>query len=262
MDDAGAQEPDLTVFRSTDMNIKRVFSLIIAVMIIFGVAGCVPNTTRNIERAKLCITHQAYDRAITELKAAAEVSPENPTTQYWLGFCYDKEGQPEKALYHFGLAVKYGPHVEVAQLAYIRSLYQDNQQQQSLDALERYLKYRQAAARDFQRLAKVFLARQMFAHADISIEAARRVEPQNPRPLIMMFEYFEAKGDTQKASEYLKLILSSDMNMTLDDKIKWAKKAAHYGISVEVQQVAPPVKVRQPRKELSPLEKDLKERGL
>ncbi|MBI9019184.1 MAG: tetratricopeptide repeat protein [Phycisphaerae bacterium] len=239
-------------------NITRFFTLTIAIILVASVTGCVPNITSKINKAKVFIKYNEYPSAIDELKKAVEISPENPTAQYWLGHCYEKQNEIEKCLYHYSLAVKYGPSMEIAQLAYIYALYNNKQDDKSLETLDRYVKHRQAAARDFQRLASIFLDKNMLDHADNAIQAARTVEPENPRPLIMMINYYESKQDNKKAAEYIKMLFSGNIKMPLEDKIQWAKKAAHYGIQIDAVEVAPPVKIKKIKPQLSPMEKELR----
>ncbi|MCK5270840.1 MAG: tetratricopeptide repeat protein [Sedimentisphaerales bacterium] len=181
----------------------EVIACLSAVAIVFICCGCGVEAVRLTQQAQIYCKYGEYDKARELLEKSIEADYENPASHYWMARCYDSLGDRAKALWEYELAVRFDPAMELAQMAYIKALYNNNQVAKSVDATVLFLKHKDAAARDFMRLAENFLEAGMEKHALHCYHAGARAEPNNAVPFLAVADYFFGKPDKDKGVEYL-----------------------------------------------------------
>lgn len=185
------------------------FRLVLPVrMLIVGFAlvligGCGLRAVRMNQQAQVYIDFGEYEKAEEVLIESFSPDHENPASHYWLGRCYEETGRPEKAIYEYALAVRFAPALDVAQVAYIKSLYRDGQIDQAHIAAQKYLEYKEAPAREIITLAKNFSDDNMSDLALITYRQAQKNEPDNARPLIEIAEFYFEQGEKQTGLDTL-----------------------------------------------------------
>ena len=165
--------------------------------------GCTINSVTLNRQAQVYIKHGRYAEAESLLKESVKVNYENSPSHYWLGHCYQAQGDQKNALWEYGIAVRFDPALEIAQMALIQGLHNDGQVEKSVRATETFLKYKVAEPRYFMRLGKTFMDQQMPQQAIQAYLAAAKADPHSAAPFITIADYFFAKGDNDKGIEYL-----------------------------------------------------------
>ena len=94
-------------------------SLILAVMVASFLSSPVfsagsydppPNADERLKKAIKHIDREQYDRAISELRKAADLRPKNADIQNYLGFAYRKSGKLEASGNHYAKALQMDPN--------------------------------------------------------------------------------------------------------------------------------------------------------
>ena len=68
-----------------------------------------PNADERLKKAIKHIDREQYDRAISELRKAADLRPKNADIQNYLGFAYRKSGKLEASGNHYAKALQMNP---------------------------------------------------------------------------------------------------------------------------------------------------------
>ena len=68
-----------------------------------------PNADERLKKAIKHIDREKYDRAISELRKAADLRPKNADIQNYLGFAYRKSGKLEASGNHYARALQLDP---------------------------------------------------------------------------------------------------------------------------------------------------------
>ena len=55
-----------------------------------------------------CLREKDYECALTAYRVAAQIAPDSPGYQYWIAVCYDRLGNPEKAIEYYDRYVQSG----------------------------------------------------------------------------------------------------------------------------------------------------------
>ncbi|MBN1766163.1 MAG: tetratricopeptide repeat protein [Sedimentisphaerales bacterium] len=192
---------------STLARTKKVLrSTVVFILITGGLlfcSGCTIEAVNLNRQAQVYLDYNHYDQAEELLKKSLEIDFENAASHFWLAQCYEATGQTQKAIWEYQDAVRFNPSFELGQMFYIRALYRDGQEEKSLEATKLFIENKEAAARDFIRIAQEFLANKMDKHAIIAYHGAARSEPHNPVPFLAVSEYYFDKGNTDKGTDYL-----------------------------------------------------------
>ena len=69
-----------------------------------------PNADERLKKAIKHIDREQYDRAISELRKAADLRPKNADIQNYLGFAYRKSGKLEASGNHYAKALQMDPN--------------------------------------------------------------------------------------------------------------------------------------------------------
>ena len=69
-----------------------------------------PNADDRLKKAIKHIDRERYDRAISELRKAAKLRPNNADIQNYLGFAYRKSGKLEESGRHYTKALEFDPN--------------------------------------------------------------------------------------------------------------------------------------------------------
>ena len=170
---------------------------------LFVAGGCAIDAVRLNRQAQVYIKYGRYDDAQKLLANSLDVDFENSASHYWLGSCYQAQGNLSKAIYEYDLAVRFDPAMELGQRSLIKALYIDNQSEKSLEATKVFLNQKTDYARDFLRLAHIFENEQMNQHAVLAYEKAQQIEPGNPGPSIALADFYMAQGQKEQAVQSL-----------------------------------------------------------
>ena len=182
---------------------ERLQVIVCLLVMVFICRGCGVEAVRLTQQAQVYFKYGEYDKAQELLEKSIKADYENPATHYWMARCYESLGDKTKTLWEYELAVRFDPAMELAQMAYIKALYNDNQAAKSVDATVLFLKHKEAAARDFMRLAENFLEAGMEKQTLLCYHAGARSEPHNAVPFMTVADYFFSKGNEGKGVEYL-----------------------------------------------------------
>ena len=68
-----------------------------------------PNADERLKKAIKHIDREQYDRAVSELRKAADLRPKNADIQNYLGFAYRKSGKLEASGTHYAKALQMDP---------------------------------------------------------------------------------------------------------------------------------------------------------
>jgi tetratricopeptide (TPR) repeat protein len=166
--------------------------------------GCALRSVRMNQKAQVYIQFGEYEKARNILIDSFKINHENPASHYWLGHCYEQTGQMEKAIYEYGLAVRFDPAMHLAQVSYIKALYRANQIDQAYIATQKYLEHKEVPVRDTIGLAEDFVSEDMFDLARMCYTQAQKNEPDNARPSVEIADFYFAQGQQHSAIEYLK----------------------------------------------------------
>ncbi len=93
---------------------------------------------QNIRRGDSFLNYGFYDRAISQYKRATLLDPRNDEAYSWLGYAYNKKGNPDKAIESYGKAIELNPA--------------DNEVNFELGVVY-YRKYQETGERDFYEKA-------------------------------------------------------------------------------------------------------------
>lgn len=228
------------------------FRLIVLGLVLVGMAtaGCTRafEAVRLNQQAQVYIKHNRYETAKQLLRKSLEADFENPACHYWLGTCYEAEGDSERAINEYGLAVRFAPAMEIAQLSYITALHQSGQSDKSLDAASMFLENKDAATRDFLRLAQYFVDAEMPDHMLLACQAAAKDSPNDPGPWLFVADYYFEKNNKDRALRYLIKAFEADpIHPGL------TRKLGEHGLRVDIPE---PTYYPEPP---SPIEQELRE---
>jgi tetratricopeptide (TPR) repeat protein len=176
-------------------------TVVILALVVF--TGCTMDSVTLNRQAQVYINHGQYAEAKTLLEKSVKIDYENSPSHYWLGQCYQAQGNQENAVWEYGIAVRFDPTMEIAQMAYIRGLHDLEQEDKSVEATEKFLTYKDAPTDYFMQLGKTFLELNMPQQGVLAYLAAARTSPGNAVPFIIIADYFFDKGDNEKGVEYL-----------------------------------------------------------
>lgn len=194
--------------------------------------GCRPSSIEAVrlnQRGQIYFEHGRYEQAKELLLASIKADPENPASHYWLGRCYELEGDLTKAIWEYGLAVRFVPAMDVAHMALVTAYQRDGQAEESLRAARSWLAQTSVPARQIVWMAEVLDAQDMPEHAVAAYEAAQQAEPHNARPSVALAEYHLNKGDEKKG--VAALIAASKIDPLYPGL---AKQLGGYGYKIEI----------------------------
>jgi len=196
---------------------KSSFLRITTILLLVGVgifSGCGANNPINAVRlnrqAQIYIDYGQYDRAIELLKASLDADFENSASHYWLGHCYEVQGNLTKTIQEYELSVRFDPSLDLAQLALIDTLEAMGRHEESIEAAKSYLHHRGGPAINLSNLANDFAQKQKDEHALLAYQRAQEVEPANAEPTIKLADYYFAKGDEEKGVKTLEAAFMID----------------------------------------------------
>lgn len=225
--------------------------LLAVLLLLICVAGCGVDAVRMNQQAQIYMNHGEYEKAEEILVNSFDTDHENPASHYWLGRCYEQMGFQEKAIYQYGLAIRFTPSLDVAQMAYIKLLYQNGQIEEATQAALNYLEHKDEPARDLVFIAESFTADQMPDLAIMSYRQAQKNEPDNPWPWIKMAEFYLAQQQKPQAVDALKQAFQIDPVYP-----DLARQLGAHGYRVNIPQ--PRIHPLPP----TPLQRELEERNL
>ena len=174
---------------------------VILALVVF--TGCTMDSVTLNRKAQVYISHGQYVEAETLLKKSVKINYENSSSHYWLGQCHQAQGRQENAVWEYGIAVRFDPTLEVAQIALIRGLHDSGQVEKSVEATDIFLTHKDAPTDYFMQMGKTFLDLQMQQQGILAYMAAARTDPHSAVPFITVADYLFGKGDNEKAAEYL-----------------------------------------------------------
>lgn len=218
--------------------------------VLWGCAGC----TNTIEAVKLnrdaqvYFEHGRYDQAMRLLEESLDEDFENSASHYWLGRCFEAQENFLKATYHYRLAVRFDPAMELAQLALVNVYEAQGQREKSLDAARNYLDQREHTARMILPVADQFAEMNLPDHAILAYQKAQEAEPFDPTPSLALADYAFSVGRKESALDALITAFKIDPSYP-----GLARRLGENGLRVEVprQDMYPPV---------DPVEQELRER--
>ena len=181
----------------------RNLTALAAVGVLLTVAGCTIEAVRLNRRAQVYFHHGDYVRSEQLLDESLDIDYENPASHYWLGRCCEVRNRPLKAIYEYGLAVRFAPAMEIAQLAYIAALHKNGQEDKSMEATRSFLANKTAPARGILLIAGRLADLQLDQQAVLAYLRAQQVEPRNPQPSLALADYYFASGKEDQGIESL-----------------------------------------------------------
>lgn len=181
----------------------RCGAVLVVVLAIFVAGGCRFQAIRLNMKGQIYIKYEQFDKAEQALKQSFDFDFENSASHYWLGRCYELQNRHEKAVYEYGLAVRFTPGLDIAQMALIKRLHRNGKIEESAKATDRFLEHKDSPARFFISLAESFAQEQMDAQAILAYQKAQKNEPRNPRPSVALAEHYLAKQNEQKEVDAL-----------------------------------------------------------
>lgn len=188
--------------------------LLSAVML--GLAGCGTGATNPIKavnlnrQAQVYFKYAQYDRAQELLQASLDADFENSPSHYWLGQCYEIEGNATKAVREYELAIRFDPSLDMAQLALINLLHNTGQKDHSIQATKVFLRHKGLPACNLTLTAENFALKGMDHQAVLTHQRAQDVEPKNPIPSIKLADYYFTKGLEELGRDSLKQAIVID----------------------------------------------------
>ena len=179
----------------------------VAVALVFALvlasAGCRSTSpleaVRLNQEAQILLDHGQIYAAHHRLDASLDADYENPASHYWLARVYEMENNPEKAEYHYRLAIRFAPAMDAAHLALIRLLHNEGKLDPSVQAARFFLENKTVRAADIIQLGKNFADEGMNHQAVLAFERAAELEPDNPQPYLALADYYLRHDDKQKA---------------------------------------------------------------
>jgi len=201
--------------------------------LLLGLIGCRATTT--IDAARLTQKGQIYfeaghlDEAINILNQALDADFENPATHYWLGQCFQQQGNFTKAIIQYEQAVRFAPAMDIGQIALINAYHQTDQIDRSVQATRLYVRNKSNNAADLVLLAQQFAGKDMHHQAVVAFQRAQAIEPQNAQPSLALAEYYFKRGEEDKAVKALVAAFRADNRYP-----GLAARLADYGIRVEL----------------------------
>jgi len=193
--------------------------------------GCTMDSVTLNRKAQVYIKHGQYAEAKTLLEKSVKIDYENSPSHYWLGQCNQALGYKENAVWEYGIAVRFDPTMELAQMAYIRGLHDLEQEDKSVEATEKFLTYKDAPTDYFMQLGKTFLDSNMPRQGVLAYLAAAKTSPGNAVPFITIADYFFEKGDNEKGAEYLTQGFKANPTHP-----GLAQRLGHMGLRVDIPQ--------------------------
>jgi len=173
---------------------------------LFAIGGCTVNPINAVRlnrRAQVYFRHGHYDDAQKLLADSLDADFENSASHYWMGRCFQVKANLPKAIYEYQLAVRFDPAMELSQMALIRTLYLNNQPEESLEAAQVFLNHKVSPASDFLRLARSFSSAQMNQHTVLAYARARQIAPNSAEPSIAWADFYFAQGNQDNGLEKL-----------------------------------------------------------
>jgi tetratricopeptide (TPR) repeat protein len=222
------------------------FGILLGLILILG-SGCTIDAVRLNQQAQIYMEYGEYQKAEELLIKSLDNDHENFASRYWLGRCYQATGQMEKAIYEYNMAVRFAPSMEAAQIALVKTLYQDGQQDESIMRLKKYLEYKDALMGEFIRIARDFASDGMDIHFVVTLQCTQEKFPNDATPMLELAEFYFNKGDEEKGIEALSRALEIDPTYP-----GLAKRLGDYGYQVKIPE---PPGFYKP----SPLEEELRE---
>ena len=77
---------------------KKTFFYMLLIVLCPPTLGCTESATNLNKQAQLALNAANYDEALTLLKKAVSLEPENVETRFLLGMCFDAKGQLVEAI--------------------------------------------------------------------------------------------------------------------------------------------------------------------
>lgn len=215
--------------------LKTVNSLIAISFLLL--AGCTVSGVRLNQRAQVFMDHGQYDRAEKLLFKALDADHENPASHYWLGKTYEAMGNSEKAIYQYDLAVRFAPAMDAAQLALVEVYHQNQQEEQSLQTTNRYLRHKSDTADNIIIIARHFAEQGMDGHAVLAFKQAQNTEPHSDIPSMELAKFYRVKGKDDLEANALMRASEINPNNTIS-----ARRLGELGIQITVPrpQTRPP----------------------
>jgi tetratricopeptide (TPR) repeat protein len=209
--------------------------------------GCTIDSVRLNQRAQVYMEYGEYEKAEELLKKSLDNDHENPATRYWLGRCYQATGRIDRAIYEYGLAVRFAPSIETAQMAYIDILHEDQREEESLRATKAFLAHKDMLMGEYVRIANNFRDKGMDMHYITTLHYAQEKNLKDPTPSLALADYFAEKGDVEQTMKALSRAFEID--------------PYYPGLAEKLGRNTYPVETPEPPStpEPSPLEKELRE---
>ena len=136
-------------------------------------------------------------------------------------------------------------------MAYIMGFQNNNQQEESIRATQKFLAHQGPPARDIIRIANTFAEHNMEPQAILAYQRAQQVEPENPEPSVALADYyFELGNEEQGIENLIKAFMIDPLYPGL------AGELGKYDRRVEIPEPRDPFKPVKPR---SPIQKEIDE---
>jgi tetratricopeptide (TPR) repeat protein len=184
---------------------KNAYRVLVALILagVLWMGGCTVDAVRLNQKAQIYYDYNKYDEAIELLEKSVKADYENPASHYWLGRCFEAQGKLEKAIFEYGLAVRFGPSVDNLNIALVRALYNFGEQEKSMQATRQFLAHREGRAGDFYYIAEQFHEQGMDDQAILAYQHAQQVEPRNPEPSLRLADFYQSLGEPELARNCL-----------------------------------------------------------
>jgi tetratricopeptide (TPR) repeat protein len=143
------------------------------------VGGDSPEVHLLIGKAKLNL--EAYDDAISELKAAVEANPKLPMAHFYLGLAYSKRGEYEAAKTEFLKDIALEPDVTFNYDELGNVYFSTEKDAEAEKAFQQALKLEPKMLNSYLGLAKVYQRQEQYEKALAELAAAGKLDPSSSR---------------------------------------------------------------------------------
>ena len=205
--------------------------LALALLLSVGCQAHLIEGARLNRQAQRYIERNRHADAEVLLRKSFTADYENPTSHYLMAQCYEHDGQVERALYEYRLAVRFCPACRDYQVALATALEQNGMSNDADEALSLFLKHRDARAPEFLDIAAGFECQGMSRLQRLTLDHALKAHTKDPQLLIALAEYHFSSGNESKGVDLLVEAFKS--NPTYPGL---SRKLGEHGIRVEIPQ--------------------------
>jgi len=182
----------------------------VLLVLLVSVGGCRVGAVRMNQQAQIYYNYGEYAQAERILKESLDIDHENAASRYWLGRCYESMNQTEKAIYQYGLAVRYDPAMDVGQTALIRMLYRHGRKAEAMEAAQKYLSRKSGPMSQLMVTGKGYLDEGMEAIGLLAYRRAQEVAPHSSAPSMAIAEYYFSQNNEEEGIKHLIAAFEAD----------------------------------------------------